>query len=66
MRMVPVARRSILADRKRFAISTLSVGLAVALILLLQGLWVGTLAQVSAYTEGKHSTSARRGAGRSS
>ncbi len=46
---VPVARRNILADRRRLAISTLGVGLAVALILLLQGLWSGVLAQVSAY-----------------
>lgn len=48
-RGVPIARRNILADRRRLAISTLGVGLAVALILLLQGLWSGVLSQVSAY-----------------
>lgn len=46
---VPIARRTVLADGRRFAMSTLGVGLAVALILLLQGLWTGALAQVSAY-----------------
>src|SRR6266511_4027587 len=45
---VPVARRNILADRRRLAISTLGVGLAVALILLLEGLWGGVLAGISA------------------
>lgn len=48
---VPVARRALLADRRRLVISTLGVGLAVALILLLQGLWGGVLAGVSAYPD---------------
>ncbi len=48
---VPVARRNILADRRRLAISTLGVGLAVALILLLEGLWGGVLAGISAYPD---------------
>jgi putative ABC transport system permease protein len=48
---VPVARRNILDDRRRLAISTLGVGLAVALILLLEGLWGGVLAGISAYPD---------------
>lgn len=48
---VPVARRNLFADRRRLAIGTLGVGLAVALILLLQGLWGGLLSQVSAYPD---------------
>jgi len=40
-----------LADRRRLMISTLGVGLVVALILLLQGLWAGVLDGVSAYPE---------------
>jgi hypothetical protein len=48
---VPVARRNILADRRRLAISTFGVGLAVALIFLLEGLWGGLLAQISAYPD---------------
>ncbi|HEX9123610.1 MAG TPA: ABC transporter permease [Actinomycetota bacterium] len=48
---VPLARRNILADRRRLAISTLGVGLAVALILLLAGLWGGVLSGVSAYAD---------------
>src|SRR5512146_2242586 len=49
--VVPVARRNILADRRRLVVATLGVGLAVALILLLEGLWSGLLAQLSAYPE---------------
>lgn len=48
---VPVARRNILSDRRRLVISTLGVGLAVALILLLTGLWGGLLAGISAYPD---------------
>lgn len=49
--LVPVARRNILADRRRLAIATIGVGLAVSLILLLQGLWSGLLTQLSAYPD---------------
>ena len=49
---VPVARRNILADRRRLAVGVLGVGLAVALILLLQGLWGGWLGLISAYEDG--------------
>jgi len=48
---VPVARRNILADRRRLAISVLGVGAAIALILLLQGLWSGFRVQISAYED---------------
>jgi putative ABC transport system permease protein len=48
---VPVARRNILAERRRLAIAVLGVGLAVALILLLEGLWSGLLTQISAYPD---------------
>ena len=48
---VPVGRRNILADRRRLAISTLGVGLSVSLIFLLEGLWGGLLAQISAYPD---------------
>lgn len=49
--VVPVARRNILADRRRLVVATLGVGMAVALILLLEGLWTGLLAQLSAYPD---------------
>lgn len=48
---VPVARRNILADRRRLAIAVLGVGLAVGLIFLLEGLWSGLLTQISAYPD---------------
>lgn len=49
--VVPVARRNILADRRRLAVAVLGVGLAVGLILLLEGLWSGLLTQLSAYPD---------------
>lgn len=49
--VVPVARRNILAERRRLGIAILGVGLAVALILLLQGLWSGLLTEISAYPD---------------
>lgn len=48
---VPLARRNILAERRRLVMSLLGVGAAVALVLLLQGLWSGTRLQVSAYQD---------------
>ena len=48
---VPVARRNILADRRRLVVSVLGVGAAIALILLLQGLWTGFRVQISAYED---------------
>lgn len=46
---VPLARRNLLAERRRVLMSVLGVGAAVALVLLLQGLWSGTRLQISAY-----------------
>lgn len=48
---VPVARRNILADRRRLAIAVLGIGAAIGLIFLLQGLWWGTQVQISAYQD---------------
>ena len=48
---VPVARRTILADRRRLVVSVAGVGAAVGLIFLLQGLWSGFQAQISAYPD---------------
>ncbi len=48
---VPVARRNILADRRRLITSVFGVGAAIALILLLQGLWSGFRVQISAYED---------------
>ncbi|MBI2237873.1 MAG: ABC transporter permease [Actinobacteria bacterium] len=48
---VPIARRNILADRRHLVISVLGVGAAIALILLLQGLWSGFRVQISAYED---------------
>lgn len=48
---IPVGRRNLLSDRRRVAVSLLGVGLAVALMLLIQGLWSGTLARITAYED---------------
>ena len=48
---VPVARRNILADRRRLITSVLGVGAAIALILVLQGLWTGFRQQISTYED---------------
>jgi putative ABC transport system permease protein len=48
---VPVARRTILADRRRLAVSVAGVGAAVGLIFLLQGLWSGFQSQITAYPD---------------
>ena len=50
MHDVPLARRNLLADRHRLVASVLGVGLAVMLILLLEGMWVGVQQQAKAYT----------------
>lgn len=50
-RNVPVGRRYLLSDRRRVAVSLLGVGLAVALMLLIQGLWAGTLERITAYED---------------
>ena len=48
---VPLARRNLAADRRRLVASITGVGLAVMLILLLDGLWAGIKAQTRLYTE---------------
>lgn len=51
MGSVPLARRSVLADPRRLVITVLGVGTALALILLLWGLWAGLGGQASAYPD---------------
>ena len=51
MRRVPLARRNLLADRRRLAASVTGVGLAVMLILLLDGLWAGIRQQTTLYAD---------------
>jgi putative ABC transport system permease protein len=60
---VPVGRRNLFSDRRRVAVSLLGVGLAVALMLLIQGLWSGTLRRITAYEDnvGAHLFVAERG-----
>jgi len=48
---VPLARRNLLADRRRLAASVAGVGLAVMLILLLDGMWTGVRAQSRLYAD---------------
>ena len=48
---VPVARRNTLADPRRLAASAVAVGLAISLILLLDGLWTGITRGVTAYED---------------
>ena len=51
MGTVPLARRSVLADPRRLVVTVLGVGTALALILLLWGLWQGLGAQAGAYPD---------------
>lgn len=48
---VPLARRNLLADRRRLIASVIGVGLAVMLILLLDGMWAGLQGQARLYTD---------------
>ena len=48
---VPLVRRNLLSDRRRLAASVLGVGLAVMLILLLDGMWAGIQRQTTVYTD---------------
>ncbi len=50
-RSVPIARRNILVDKRRLSVSVVGVAAAVALILLLEGLWAGFRNQISAYED---------------
>jgi putative ABC transport system permease protein len=49
--VVPIARRSLAADRFRLLLSVLGVALSIMLILVLQGLFAGVNEQVTAYLE---------------
>lgn len=48
---VPVGRRNLFVDRRRLVISVGGVGAALALILFLQGLWLGFQRQITAYED---------------
>lgn len=50
-REVPLARRNLLTERRRLVAGVLGVGLAVMLILLLDGLWAGLRQQAVVYTD---------------
>ena len=51
MARVPLGRRNLLADRRRLLASVVGVGLAVMLILLLDGMYTGVEAQSRIYTD---------------
>ncbi|HEX6422497.1 MAG TPA: ABC transporter permease [Acidimicrobiales bacterium] len=51
-RRVPLGRRNLTADRRRLLASVVGIGLAVMLILLLDGMWAGIKAQTRLYTDG--------------
>ncbi|MFA5773968.1 MAG: ABC transporter permease [Ilumatobacteraceae bacterium] len=48
---VPLARRNMLADPRRLIAGAVTVGLAIMLILLLDGLWTGIKRSVTAYED---------------
>lgn len=48
---VPLARSNLLADPRRLAASAVGVGLALMLILLLDGLWAGIQSKVTVYED---------------
>lgn len=50
-RRVPLARRNLIADPRRLITSAMGTGVALALILLLQGLWLGFQRQITAYED---------------
>jgi len=50
-RSVPLARRNLLAEPRRLVASTAGVGMAIMLILLLDGLWAGIKANVTTYED---------------
>jgi putative ABC transport system permease protein len=54
MARVPLGRRNLLADRRRLLASVVGVGLAVMLILLLDGMYTGIQAQSRIYTDKEH------------
>lgn len=48
---VPLARRNLLADRRRLGAGVVGIGLAIMLILLLQGMWAGVQRQATVYPD---------------
>lgn len=48
---VALARRNLQSDPRRLAVGVLGVGLAVALMLLVEGLWQGTLRRITVYED---------------
>ncbi|HEY5875921.1 MAG TPA: ABC transporter permease [Ilumatobacteraceae bacterium] len=50
-RSVPLARRNLLAEPRRLIASAAGVGMAIMLILLLDGLWAGIKANVTTYED---------------
>ena len=50
-RTVPLARRNLLADPRRLIASAVAVGLAIMLMLLLDGLWTGITHSATAYED---------------
>ena len=50
-RRVPLAWRNLTADRRRLLASVTGVGLAIMLVLLLDGMWTGLKAQTRLYTD---------------
>lgn len=50
-RRVPLARRNMLADPRRLTAGAVTVGLAIMLILLLDGLWTGITQSVTTYED---------------
>lgn len=50
-RSVPLARRNLLAEPRRLAAAAAGVGMALMLILLLDGLWAGIKANVTTYED---------------
>ena len=48
---VPLARRNLLAEPRRLAASAAGVGMAIMLILLLDGLWAGIEANITTYED---------------
>ena len=50
-RRVPLARRNLLADRRRLAAGVAGIGVALMLVLVLDGLWEGVRTQASIYPD---------------
>jgi putative ABC transport system permease protein len=51
VRSVPLARRNLLAEPRRLVASAAGVGMAIMLILLLDGLWAGIKANITTYED---------------